>query len=46
MANHIDIGAVREQLRVLGHNVPDEVIFDFMKGLNLHEDSTGSEGVL
>lgn len=37
MATNIDIALVKEQLRLLGHNVPDEVIMDFVKGL-------GSEG--
>ena len=34
METIIDIQLVKEQLRLLGHNVADEVILDFVKGLN------------
>lgn len=34
MENIIDIQLVKEQLRLLGHNVADEVILEFVKGLN------------
>lgn len=34
METIIDIGLVKEQLRLLGHEVADDVILEFVKGLN------------
>jgi hypothetical protein len=47
MESIIDIQLVKEQLRLLGHDVADEVILEFVKGLNTRTGraSSLSEGI-
>jgi hypothetical protein len=42
IVNSIDIGAVREQLLLLGHHVEDSAIVQFVRGLNLDDTEPGS----
>jgi hypothetical protein len=40
----VDVEAVRKQLRLLGHTVPDEVIQSFIAGLRVGGDRTDAAG--
>ena len=47
MASHpVDVQAVREQLRLLGHSVPDDVIASFIDGLRGSGDGAVGPGEL
>ena len=44
VVNNIDIGAVREQLLLLGHHVDDATIVQFVRGLNLENETEAGSG--
>lgn len=42
LVNGIDVAAVKEQLLLLGHNVPDNLVVSFLRGLSLDGDDAGA----